>query len=84
MQSYRRDSMMPLLSGVMIDIIFRSLFFKEAPWDLFALVIVGSCGGNHLSGDAQNSPAAFSALHAHPHSGNGSTFRRDGFRHREI
>jgi hypothetical protein len=31
-----------LCFGVLIDIFIRSAFFKEAPWDLFALVIVGS------------------------------------------
>ncbi len=28
--------------GLLIDIIIRSFFYNEAPWDLFALVIVGS------------------------------------------
>jgi hypothetical protein len=31
-----------LCFGVLIDIFIRSAFFREAPWDLFALVIVGS------------------------------------------
>jgi hypothetical protein len=31
-----------LCFGVMIDIFIRSAFFNEAPWDLFALVIIGS------------------------------------------
>jgi hypothetical protein len=31
-----------LCFGVLIDIFIRSAFFNEAPWDLFALVIVAS------------------------------------------
>jgi hypothetical protein len=31
-----------LAFGVMIDIFIRSAFFNQAPWDLFALVILAS------------------------------------------
>lgn len=27
--------------GLLLDVVFRSAFFQEAPWDLLALVIVG-------------------------------------------
>jgi hypothetical protein len=48
-----------LCFGVMIDIIFRSLFFKEAPWDLFALVIVGSWAATIYQGMRKTLPPHF-------------------------
>jgi hypothetical protein len=48
-----------LCFGVMIDIIFRSLFYKEAPWDLFALVIVGSWAATIYQGVHKTLPPHF-------------------------
>jgi hypothetical protein len=48
-----------LCFGVMLDIIFRSIFFKEAPWDLFALVIVGSWASTIYQGTHKTLPPHF-------------------------
>jgi hypothetical protein len=48
-----------LCFGVLVDIFFRSLFYKEAPWDLFALVVVGSWAATIYQGMHKTLPPHF-------------------------